>query len=284
MPARLSGRDAVVEVPVSVRSAGISGRATIRGPENLQAQLPDGWTAQLVDTQTEARVDLQTESYTFDLEAGAGQIDRSVDSRFRLRVGPTSTIPVELTGIEATRGERGVRLTWRTASETNNAGFRILRMGERGNGREGEWRDIGFVEGSGTTSEPQTYRFTDADVPFAADSLTYRLKQVDTDGTTHLSDVITVGRRAVQAVQLHGSFPNPARTKATIRYALPRAADVRLEVYDLLGRRVMTLAEGRQEPGRRQIQIDASRLSSGTYVYRLVAGGVATSRKLTVVR
>ena len=284
MPARLSGSDAVVEVPVSVRSAGISGRATIRGPENLQAQLPDGWTAQLVDTHTEARVDLQAESYTFDLEAGAGQINRPVESRFRLRVGPASTIPVELTGFEATRGDSGVRLTWRTASETNNAGFAVQRNAARERGGAGAWEQVAFVEGRGTTSEPQSYQFTDTSLPFAADTLAYRLKQIDMDGTAHFSDAITVGRRAVQQVQLHGSFPNPARSRATIRYALPRAADVRIALYDVLGRRVMTLATGRQDAGRRQRSLDTSRLESGTYFYRLTAGSVTKTRKLTIVR
>lgn len=103
-------------------------------------------------------------------------------------------------------------------------------------------------------------------------------------GTTHLSKAITVEQSTVQEVQLHGSFPNPARTQVTIRYALPRAADVRLKVYDLLGRRVRTVVNERQSAGRKQYRLDASRLGSGTYFYRLTAGETTETRKLTVVR
>jgi hypothetical protein len=125
-------------------------------------------------------------------------------------------------------------------------------------------------------------------VPYAADTLTYRLRQVDTDGTAHVTDPVTVARRAPTEIELKGAFPNPARTRATIRYALPdglSSTTVRLVLYDVLGRRVRTIEDGPQRPGRRQLQLDTSRLASGTYFYRLsVDGAPAKTRKLTVVR
>jgi hypothetical protein len=76
------------------------GTATLRWPEAARRELPDGWSAQLIDTETETRVDLRAESYTFDLEED-GQIEAPEESRFRLRVGPAETLPVEMAGFEA---------------------------------------------------------------------------------------------------------------------------------------------------------------------------------------
>jgi len=71
---------------------------------------------------------------------------------------------------------------------------------------------------------------------------------------------------------LHGNFPNPFNPSTTIRFDLPETADVRVEVIDILGRRVMTMAQQQVAAGsNRSLQLDASRLASGTYLYRIVA-------------
>jgi len=208
--------------------------------------------------------------------------------------GAASPLPVEMASFEGTTTEDGVRLRWETASEQNNAGFRVerreasargVRKGEKTNGKEGAWTDVGFVEGSGTTSEPQTYRFTDADLPYAADSVAYRLKQVDTDGSASFTDPVTVARSGPEQLQLLGTAPNPARSRATVRYGVPESVDgpVKMRLYDVLGRRVRTV-RAEAEAGRHEQTLDVDGLSSGVYVLRLQAGGTAKTRKLTVVR
>jgi hypothetical protein len=143
------------------------------------------------------------------------------------------------------------------------------------------------VEGAGTTSQPQSYRFADDDLPYAADRLTYRLKQVDTDGSAHLSETITV-ERGVKELQLLGTSPNPARRRATVRYALPDSEsssgqDATIRLYDVLGRRVRTVVSGTQE-GRHERTLDVGTLPSGVYFLRLRAGGETRTQKLTIVR
>lgn len=192
----------------------------------------------------------------------------------------TEPLPVELTRLEATHQDGRVLLSWRTASETNNAGFHVERRVPESN----QWNELGFVEGAGTTQEPQTYRFADEDLPFAADSLTYRLRQVDADGTSSLSDEVTVHRGTPQSVRLLAPYPNPAGAQATVRYTVPTRRSVRLAVYNELGERVMTVQSGTVEAGRKELQLDTSRLSSGVYFLRLVAGEESQSRRLTVVR
>jgi hypothetical protein len=138
------------------------------------------------------------------------------------------------------------------------------------------------VEGSGTTSQAQSYRFTDADLPYEADKLTYRLKQIDTDGTENFSDEIVV-ERGVQELELLGTYPNPVRQQATVRYALPETQDVTVRLYDVLGRRVRTVLNGTQE-GRHQRTLDVGSLPSGVYFLRLRAGGQTRTQKLTIAR
>jgi len=200
--------------------------------------------------------------------------------------GDASALPVEMASFEGTVVEEGVRLRWETASETGNAGFRVqrrVRVGERRG--TGAWTAVGFVEGGGTTSEARRYRFTDASLPYAADSVSYRLKQVDTDGTTSLSEAVTVARRGPEQLELLGTYPNPARQRATVRYAVPEGTDgdVTLRLYDILGRQVRTVSV-EAEAGRHEQTLDVSGLSSGVYILRLTAGEEATTRKLTVVR
>lgn len=196
-------------------------------------------------------------------------------------------LPVELAGLNAQADGQTVELTWRTLSEQNNAGFEVQRKALLSQGEGSSWSSLGFVESKasgGTTSETIRYQFRDPALPFEAERITYRLKQVDTDGTAHLSEKASVQLGAPDRLALHGSFPNPVRGQTTIRYELPGTAKVRLLLYNALGQRVATLVDEQQPGGRKQIQFEVPELSSGTYVLRLTAGGQTRSRKLTILR
>jgi hypothetical protein len=83
---------------------------------------------------------------------------------------------------------------------------------------------------------------------------------------------------------LEQNFPNPFNPSTTIRYALPEAAQVRLEVYTLTGQRVAVLASGEQRAGWHTASFDGSALASGVYIYRLQAGGFVQTRKLMLIK
>lgn len=106
--------------------------------------------------------------------------------------------------------------------------------------------------------------------------------RVDVDGSASLSDEVTV-HRAVEEVRLLGTFPNPARSQATIRYAVTEPQEVSLRLYDVLGRQVKTVVAQTKE-GRHKTQMDVSGLSSGTYFLRLKTEDSVKTRRLTVVR
>src|SRR5690606_38093712 len=78
---------------------------------------------------------------------------------------------------------------------------------------------------------------------------------------------------------LSQNFPTPFNPSTTIAFALPEAGHVELRVVDMLGRRVATLVSGTMAAGTHQIQYDASRLSSGVYIYQLVADRTVMSKK-----
>lgn len=189
-------------------------------------------------------------------------------------------LPVELTQFDAAMGEESVNLTWATASETANAGFNVQRQPVDGT----SWTDVGFVEGSGTTNQPNDYRFEDDDLPFAVDAFQYRLRQVDSDGTAHLSDAVTVSRSAAGQAELRQTYPNPAAGRVNVKLTVPAETEnARLELFDLLGRTVKTVATG-LDVGRQKHEFEVSDLAPGVYFLRLSAAGTTTTQKLTVVR
>ena len=190
-----------------------------------------------------------------------------------------TALPVELVSFDAVTSEHGVVLTWRTASEQKNAGFHVQR--EKRDGAS-EWTTIGRREGAGTTAEPQTYRFTDSALPYEADQLFYRLRQVDADGSASYSKTLTV-ERSVGEVKLLPTRPNPAGDWATVRYAVPEAREVSVRLYDAMGQQVRTVTDGTQK-GRHTHRINVTDLASGTYFLRLQAGTQIQTQKLTVLQ
>ena len=177
-----------------------------------------------------------------------------------------------------------MRLSWQTASETGNDRFVI----ERRAGDASAWSGMTTVEtraDGGTSSEPLSYAATDADLPFEAQTLTYRLVQIDRDGTRTVAGQTAVEVGAPEQFALHGAFPNPVRSgQTTIRYELPEERAVTVGVYDALGRKVRTLVGDEPQQGRQELTFRAKGLSSGVYFYRITAGDYRETRKLVLVR
>lgn len=86
------------------------------------------------------------------------------------------------------------------------------------------------------------------------------------------------------AFSLAQNYPNPFNPSTTIRYELALASDVKLKVFDILGREVATLVSAKQAAGNYAAQFNASRLSSGVYFYQLKAGGLIAIRKMMLVK
>jgi hypothetical protein len=85
-------------------------------------------------------------------------------------------------------------------------------------------------------------------------------------------------------MELFQNYPNPFNPSTSIKFNIPAASDVRLEVFNVLGQKVATLVDGRMTAGTHKVTFDASAMSSGLYLYRLTAGGQQISRKLSLVK
>jgi hypothetical protein len=197
---------------------------------------------------------------------------------------PGNPLTVELAAFTARADEGRVVLSWETTSETENAGFVVERLADGASPAPAKWSEIAFIEGAGTTDEPQRYEWVDARVPFAAEGLRYRLRQVDLDGTATLGPATYLQRTDPTAVALRALFPSPARGSVTLRYELSESGPARIEIYNLLGQRVRTVLDRRQPGGRYEETLDLSGLASGMYLMRLTTGGTVQTERLTVIR
>ena len=102
-------------------------------------------------------------------------------------------------------------------------------------------------------------------------------------GTADVGDGLMEGSLPGACV-LEQNYPNPFNPSTEIRFTMPEAADVRLTVYDALGREVARLANGPMGPGYQHVRFDASGLPSGVYLYRLEAGGFTQTNRMVLLK
>ena len=102
--------------------------------------------------------------------------------------------------------------------------------------------------------------------------------------TPVITDAAREGGSYPSGFELAQNYPNPFNPSTTIKYELPSSAEVRLSVYDVLGREVSVLVNERKGAGVHEVRFDGSGLASGIYLYRLQAGSYVQTRKLVLVR
>ena len=83
---------------------------------------------------------------------------------------------------------------------------------------------------------------------------------------------------------LFQNYPNPFNPSIKITYNIPQRSNVSLRIYDVLGKEIATLVNEQKEAGTYSIQFDASKLSSGVYIYSIQAGDFLESRKMILMK
>ena len=193
-------------------------------------------------------------------------------------------VPVELMSFSAKIQNGKTVLEWSTATELNNQGFEIQRKLDNS-----DWTIRGFKNGSITSTEIKNYTFTDDIREITAKSISYRLKQVDINGSFNYSDEVNVANIVPAKFELEQNYPNPFNPVTRIKYSIPQDVrhekqDVRLIIYDVLGRSVMTLVNEQKEAGVYEVEFNASSLASGIYYYRFTAGYFVDVKKMVLLK
>jgi photosystem II stability/assembly factor-like uncharacterized protein len=186
-------------------------------------------------------------------------------------------LPVELQSFTAAVNNGNVILEWTTATETNNKGFEVER-----NTNESQYQEIAFITGHGTTTQLQKYSYTDNNVENG--NYTYRLKQVNFDGTFKYSKEVEVNVKVPLQFALGQNYPNPFNPTTQISYTIAKDGFVNLTVFNTLGQQVATLVNENIKAGNYHITFDASRFASGVYYYRLQSDNNVMVKKMVLMK
>jgi len=85
-------------------------------------------------------------------------------------------------------------------------------------------------------------------------------------------------------LELEQNYPNPFNPSTQINFGLPKSGAVKLQVFDLLGKKITTLIDGPMQAGRQSVTFDASNLPSGMYIYRLETKSNVLVRKMILIK
>ena len=189
--------------------------------------------------------------------------------------GGDAVLPVELSSFEIAEKENGFQLNWTTASELNNQGFEIERStdGER-------FDNIGFVSGLGTSNEENHYSFNDKGVLKNMDYY-YRLKQINYDGKSAYSRILTGILLESKALSVSDLMPNPAFDKTSFNLSLLEDERVDIEVFDLSGK-LHSLNSYQLSKGLQTVDLDLSNFAPGSYFVKIYGQNQTLMKKLII--
>jgi hypothetical protein len=177
-------------------------------------------------------------------------------------------LPVELVTFNADSKGRTINLKWTTATEVNTLRFEVQRTSVTKTGT-GNWIYVGTINAHVNSNSPKDYTFIDNNQE--AGKYNYRLKIVDKDGSFVLTDVINAEIALPDKFALSQNYPNPFNPNTVISYSLPFDCNVKMSVYDAVGRMVRDVVNENQKAGYHDYNFNAGNLSSGIYFYSIIA-------------
>ena len=119
---------------------------------------------------------------------------------------------------------------------------------------------------------------------YASSKIYYRLKQIDLDGSFSYSYEISVDNNLVSSFELEQNYPNPFNPSTKIRFNIPMIEKVKIEVFNAVGNKVVTLLNELKEAGSHEIQLKAENWASGVYYYKISAGSFIQTKKMLLIR
>jgi hypothetical protein len=208
----------------------------------------------------------------------------SACGEFDICISSNNPLPVELVSFEGIAGDGQVELTWRTASETNNDHFYLVRSIDA--------RNYARISGDiAATNSPtgSTYSYIDDNVVNGT-TYYYKLADVDINGQETLHGIVVEvtpsgdASLAPDEYALYQNYPNPFNPDTRITYDVKETGYVTLKVFDVLGREVVTLVDGSQAAARYSVEFDATDLASGIYFYQIKVNDFSDLKKMVVLK
>jgi len=104
-------------------------------------------------------------------------------------------------------------------------------------------------------------------------------------GEAHIETGINSSvNNTAQSFSLGQNFPNPFNPATKLSYSIPKVANVKILVYDAIGREILTLIKGEQQPGYYEVDLEMSKFASGVYFYKLQAGDFIAFKKMLLLK
>ncbi len=199
------------------------------------------------------------------------------------------SLPVQMSGLTAAASqESGVIISWQTQSETDCAGFHVWRSLEETEGYERITTVI--IPGQGNSSTAHDYSYTDL---YVEDDVLYwyQVEEISMTGeSTFYGPISVMGIDPLpDDFALSQNYPNPFNSETWFEYQLPEDCEVRIAVFDLLGKSVQTLLHEKQSRGYYTRQWDGKTdagepVPSGIYLLYLKTEQFTQLRRMTVLR
>ncbi|MBC7425962.1 MAG: T9SS type A sorting domain-containing protein [Bacteroidia bacterium] len=190
-----------------------------------------------------------------------------------------AALPVHMLSFTADLFEnRTTKVKWNLASETDNAGFEVERLYSGSKGFE----KVGFVRSNGNTSAPVSYNFIDDVNELPAGPITYRLKQIDLNGTITYSTIAVVYKRSA-AIEQAKIYPNPNTGLFNLEFNSHDEQAVKVTVTDMVGKNVYTQTVSATD-GLNTNSLNLIALPEGIYTVTMQYNGGSTTEKFAIIK
>lgn len=206
-------------------------------------------------------------------------------SNFTYGQSKDDILPIQLLYFQGYALSYGVMLRWGTATEINNFGFDIQRADT-----SKIFNSIGFEPGSGNSNSPKHYFFIDSTLP-GQGLYYYRLRQIDYDGTSHLSDTISIffSQTSVENLNQQNSLNSFSflidRANKSFVFFIPQIhknSYLDFEIYNIRGQLIY---QKQNIINQSHLNYSYSNLSSGNYIISISSNGkILFSQKFQVIK
>ncbi len=232
------------------------------------------WQLQLQDSSNAIAANVPSQIYSFGEDMNGELYIGAMDNNIYEFV-PAIAAPSNLSG--SISGSNKINLTWKDNSN-NETGFLIQRKDS-----------TNIFAAAGTVPANQTYY---NDTVSYGGNYVYRVIAFNDSAESNYSNETSIiitsvtaeSRKKDLSYSLLQNYPNPFNPTTTIEYSIPASGLVKIVVFDITGKKVRTLVNGKIQAGTHKIIFNCSKLASGVYYYRIIAGNFTQTKKFVLLK